>query len=110
MINRNATNFHVEYMDVTQHWSPTCEKYAGGDALLTALYNNWQMENTVTREDCWFAGMRLISVYHVPLKREGEEQIISVIDNPYVSRLMNNGEIRIIITESSPENSQQKAG
>ena len=38
----NPSNYHVQYLDVTKHWDPDSENYAGGDALVTALSRGWR--------------------------------------------------------------------
>ncbi len=93
MLNQNSTNFHAEYMDVTQHWSDKSAKYAGADCLLTMLYKGWQMKKKVRREELWFAGMRSIYVYYVELERDGEAMTMPVVHNPYMSRMIARSDI-----------------
>ncbi|GAB4522906.1 MAG: hypothetical protein OHK0046_36130 [Anaerolineae bacterium] len=88
MVNRNITNFHVEYMDVTQHWNEKSEQFAGADGLLTMLYNGWEMKKKVKRQEHWFAGMRAVCVYHIELERNGETVTMPVIQNPYIGRML----------------------
>ncbi len=93
---QNPTNFHVEYMDVAQHWSPQSERYAGGDALLTAIYDGWHIGDTIQRETKWFAGMRFVNVYHFELKREEEIRVMPVIDNPFVDRFIQQSTVKLV--------------
>ena len=61
-------NYHVQYLDVTHHWSPRSEAFAGGDALLTALQRGWEVANTVEEEEkYWHADVRAVSVYRFTL-------------------------------------------
>lgn len=83
-----SSNFHTEYLEVTQHWHNLSEKYAGGDALLTRLYDGWEICETVWREDHWFAGMRAVTIYHFEIKRGDDREILPVVNNPYVNRLI----------------------
>ena len=83
-----TTNFHVDYVDVAQHWSAVSEPYAGGDGLVTALTRGWEIDGEIKREENWYAGMRHVVVYHVPLRRKDKEMMMPVLNNPYVSRLM----------------------
>lgn len=92
----HTTNFHTEYMDVTQHWSPRSEKYAGGDALLTMLTRGWKMRRRVQVEEKWYAGMRSVTVYHLQLDREGETMKMPVVHNPYVNRLLSGDEVEMV--------------
>jgi len=86
--NATISNFHVEYMDVTQHWSPHSEKFAGADSLLTMLNSGWEMNTVVKRKEHWFAGMRLVYIYYVELVRGDEKMIMPVLHNPYINRLI----------------------
>jgi hypothetical protein len=97
MINRSTLNFHVEYLDVTQHWCPLSEKYAGGDALLTAVDEGWNMGSRVICEEHWFAGMRLTRVFHIELHRNGERRIMPVLHNPYVDRMLASDDFQIVV-------------
>ncbi len=96
MINENITNFHVEYMDVTQHWSEKSEQFAGADSLLTMLYKGWQMKKTARREERWFAGSRLVYIYYITLERAGETIIMPVVHNPFVNRMIAQHQIEIV--------------
>ena len=91
----NLTNFHVEYMDVVQHWSPNSEKFAGADSLLTLLYDGWQMNRTVKRREHWFAGMRSVYIYHIELERNGEKVTMPVVHNPYINRMIRSNNITV---------------
>lgn len=95
MINQNTSNFHVAYMDVTKHWSHMSEPYSGGDALLTALYDGWEIDEEIKCEEKWLAGQRQILVFHVNMHRDGEMRVMHVLDNPYVSRMFAKREFRI---------------
>lgn len=88
MVTFDASNSHFEYMDVTRHWSPNSQKYAGGDALITFLSSDWALQEIVFYEEHWLAGGRVVTVYYFELKRNGEELIMPVLVNPYVNRMV----------------------
>jgi hypothetical protein len=88
MVGNDHKNFHVEYMDATQHWCATSEKYAGGDCLATALNRGWQMSPVIKRETRWYAGNRFVYLYHFTLTRETDEMVMPVITNPFIERLI----------------------
>jgi hypothetical protein len=94
-----AANLHVSYIDVAQHWSPTSESYAGGDQLVTRIYEGWEMQPVAYLEHKWYAGQRGIKVYHVTLVRDNEGIEMPVIDNPYVLRLFDQMDIKIVPIE-----------
>mgnify|MGYP005838803485 CR=1 FL=1 len=84
----NASNFHVSYPDVYRHWSANCEEYAGGDCLLTALREGWQIPETIYSENFWHSGARLVIVFHFDLTRGDETMAMPVLSNPFVRRLI----------------------
>jgi hypothetical protein len=97
----SASNYHVQYMSVTQYWSPTSEKYAGGDALVTALHHGWKISPTIQLEKKWFAGNRQVLVYHFELTRDEETMIMPVINNPYVDKLVYQPGLEVIPMEQT---------
>lgn len=88
MVAFDARNAHAEYMDVVRHWSPESEAYAGGDALVTFLNQDWRLGETVLVEEYWHAGTRLVLIYHIDLVRENDVLRMPVLTNPYVRRLI----------------------
>lgn len=88
MLGHNPSNYHVEYLDITQHWDAASQSYGGGDALLTFLSQGWEMETHVEMEYKWFGGNRRVRVYHCTLRRDGQYVVIPVVHNPYVNRLL----------------------
>ncbi|MFW5696368.1 MAG: hypothetical protein ACOCXR_01140 [Phototrophicaceae bacterium] len=91
-----SPNYHVDYMEVVQHWHPQSEPYAGGDALMTLIAQGWQMQRDVYVEKREFAGLRSVSVYHVSLVRDGKTMKVPVVRNPYINRLLRLGDYRQI--------------
>ncbi len=83
-----SNNEHYSYSETTRHWSPVSEKFAGGDALITALRRSWKLHGPVYQEDHWQSGARLVTVYHVELRCEEGTMTMPVITNPYVLRLL----------------------
>ena len=90
-------NFHVEYMNVTsQHWHPNSEKFAGGDNLITALYNGWQIDGAVKVKQHWFGEMRYVNIYYFQLKRDDRTVTMPVTHSPYVNRFIVRSNIELI--------------
>lgn len=100
---QDSQNLHSQYPDFSRHWCDTSEKFAGGDALLTALQNNWIAERVCHEEKYWHAGTRLVTVYHFELKNDGETLHMPVITNPYVRRIIREEEFKVI-----PMNQERK--
>ncbi|MFZ4827940.1 MAG: hypothetical protein ACOYLB_11350, partial [Phototrophicaceae bacterium] len=65
----NTKNLHISYPEVTRHWSPKSETYAGGDCVLTAIDRGWQFHDVVGHERYWLGGGRYNSVYHFRIKK-----------------------------------------
>jgi hypothetical protein len=83
----SLNNYHIDYRDVTRHWHADSEKYAGGDHLLTAIYDGWEIQ-AVYQEVCWHLGMRSTFVYHFVFEHRGAQMVMPVVDNPYVNRFI----------------------
>lgn len=98
-MDQNIANFHVQYMDVTQHWSAQSEKYAGADSLITMIHRGWEMNKRVRREERWFAGMRSVTIYHIELEKDGQKIVMPVIHNPYISRMIARNDIEVVPME-----------
>lgn len=88
MTQQYGSNAHLDYFEVNRHWCDTSERYAGGDALLTALQNDWEVEKVCYRQEHWQAGTRLITIYHFDLKNGGEQMHMPVITTPYIRRMI----------------------
>lgn len=87
-----ATNYgsdaHLDYLQIQRHWHAGSEKYAGADALVTAIHKGWQPERAVYSEEYWHAGSRLVEVFHFELTRGDEKLTMPVISNPYLRRML----------------------
>ncbi|PJF20865.1 MAG: hypothetical protein CUN56_14020 [Phototrophicales bacterium] len=94
--SKPTSNYHVDYIDVTQHWHPQSEPYAGGDALVTLLEQGWKINRDVYVEDRFFGGLRSVSVYHLELERDGQKIKMPVIRNPYINRVIRDGNFRLL--------------
>lgn len=95
----NISNFHVQYLNVTsQHWDPDSESFAGGDNLMTALANDWEIDQCVQKLH-WFAGMRAITIYEFHLTRNGKKMTMPVVNNPYIVRFIRDYRINVINTD-----------
>lgn len=107
MGNIQISNYHFQYMNVTsQHWNANSEHFAGGDHLLTALHNGWELLRCEEARH-WYTGMRSVVLYRFYLKRESDEMMMPVVANPYVERFINQNklEIKVVETDSGDRNS-----
>jgi hypothetical protein len=87
-LTRNTTNFHVQYPDVTRHWSPRSEKFAGADSLVTAMMRGWDINDEVVCERIAQGPARMVNVYHFRMRKDDREITMPVLENPYVTRLL----------------------
>lgn len=83
-----STDLHVEYPDMTRHWHPLSERFAGGDALLTALQRGWEISGTIWADEFWHGGSRLTIIFYMTLVRGDEQMTMPVLTSPWVRRVM----------------------
>lgn len=93
---QDSANQHIQYPDFSRHWCDTSEKFAGGDALLTAMNREWTVESTCYEELFWHAGTRLVTIYHFTLHNGDETLLMPVISNPYIRRVIKEQEYEIV--------------
>jgi hypothetical protein len=91
---------HRSYFSFVSHWHMDSEPFTGGDALFTALTKGWELDENVMCEAYWHYGSRRVLVYLFELRRGDEVVIMPVVDNPYVSRLLNELALKIVTAES----------
>jgi hypothetical protein len=108
MFNQNLTNFHVQYMDVVQHWNVDSQGFAGADCLLTALYRGWEIHTLVKKEIRWYGGMRSNSIYHFELTQGDQRMVMPVIGNPFLDRMIEQPTLQLLALDDL-DNRQQKA-
>ncbi len=88
MTDQQQTDLRMQHRDISQHWSYSSERYAGGDNLLTAIERGWAIDPRVVLQRHWFAGMRCIEIYHFTIRRAEVETDMAVLGNPYVTRYL----------------------
>jgi hypothetical protein len=96
MAEKNFQDYHIQYVDVIRNWSPTSEKYGGGDTLVTAINNGWDVGDTVYLEEFMHYGQRRVAIYHFELKKGSERRHLAVVDNPYVTRFVTQTQRRVL--------------
>ncbi len=101
MLDSNPSNWHYAYRRIVRRWHAASEKYAGGDCLLTAINDGWDITPPVMAEAYWRAGSRCVMVYHVTLERSGETMAMPVITNPFVERLIADNALRLITRQQA---------
>ncbi len=110
MMMMDSTNYHVSYPDVNRHWSPKCERIAGGDALVTALMRGWTFSSTtIYFEEFWLAGTRPVTVYHFEMQRGQERMLMPVMSNPYVRRVLRMHRLQVKPMEEKLASREQDA-
>ncbi len=82
------TDFHFAYQDRIRHWHPGSELYTGGDALITAVDEGWDISTLVGSEEHRHQGARTTTVYYFELTRGRDTLLMPVISNPFVDRLV----------------------
>ncbi len=79
---------NLEDNDIYRHWSPGSQIFVGGDTLLTALDSGWEIAGTVLRHEYLCISDRCTYVYHLELHRDRTIISMSVIENPWVVRIL----------------------
>jgi hypothetical protein len=91
-----SSNWHNTYPAFHRHWHPGSERFAGGDALLTAVDDKWEVSRVCYLEEHWHAGTRLVTVYHFELQRGEERMTMPVITTPYVRRIIRREQFEVV--------------
>ena len=108
MTHYNFVDANSIYMDVTRHWHAESEKYAGGDALLTALYDGWMVHEVVFREEFWHAGTRCTTVFLFELELDGARMSMPMVTNPYIERFIAQMNMQVLPIESRVRLAQEQ--
>ena len=90
MAEIKSADFHVDYSEMHRHWDARSERYAGADALITAISSGWTLLEPLFEQEFWHSGMRRITVYHATLERKGERMVMPVLTNPFIRRGLRN--------------------
>jgi hypothetical protein len=80
--------FYPNHIDVSRHWCPLSQRYAGVDALLGRLDNGWKIRGGIGLDEHWFGETRRTLVYHFVLTRQNHSVTMSVLHNPVLARLL----------------------
>lgn len=110
MLDVATTNYHVQYFSFAKHWCHRSEKFAGVDALLTAIDQKWSVGEVVYLEEHWHAGSRRVAIYHFSLKRGSETMTMPVIDNPMLGRLLLQSKARLVEIQVSEKQRVENTG
>jgi hypothetical protein len=95
----------MQYLDVTsQHWNPDSARFAGGDHLMTALEDGWQVQSCRLVKN-WYAGMRFVKIFEFDLINDerSEKMTMPVIHNPYIERFVDEEGIEVIEADDNRE-------
>lgn len=106
---QDSSNLHSQYPDFSRHWCDTSEKFAGGDALLTAMQNHWVAEDNCIEEHYWHAGTRLVTVFVFNLHNGNETLRMPVLANPYVRRVIRDEEFKVVPADEARTSQRQKS-
>lgn len=97
MIPFRTITTHEKYTEKYQHWCSQSEYYAGGDHLISAFREGWELEDSpIYVKQYWKSGSRPISIYHFVLLRDDETIIMPVLHNPFVERYLTEQAISLV--------------
>ena len=88
MTINNPQGMHEYYTATDRHWHAGSEPYTGGDSLLTAIRNGWNLLNLAYEHKMELRGGRTVCVYYFQLIRSSERIVMPVVENPFIERLL----------------------
>ncbi|MBZ0300848.1 MAG: hypothetical protein K8J31_13945 [Anaerolineae bacterium] len=80
--------YATSHINLTRHWCPLSQPYAGVDALLSFLNDGWMIEDDIGCDEHWLGGTRRILVYHFVLTNLDDVVTMPVLRNPVLDRLL----------------------
>jgi hypothetical protein len=80
--------FYPRQIDVSHHWSPLSQCYAGVDTLLGRLDTGWKIQGDIDFDEHHFGESRHVIVYHFVLSRRDKRVTMHVLHNPVLERLL----------------------
>ncbi|MBZ0292372.1 MAG: hypothetical protein K8L99_07365 [Anaerolineae bacterium] len=87
-MEKQFNDFYASHLDLTRHWCPLSQPYAGVDALLSFLNGGWTMEDAIACDEHWLGGNRRILVYYFVLTNQEDVVTMPVLCNPVLDRLL----------------------
>ena len=109
-MDRQKAFSHRHSTDMSRHWCPQSQRYAGGDALLTHLHNGWQIKDEVYYEQYWQGGARRVVIYYFALANNGQRVTMPVVNNPFVERLMREMALTVLPASANRAGGRQPRG
>lgn len=88
MTINNPQGMHEYYTHKDRHWHAGSEPYTGGDSLLTAIRNGWQLLNLAYEQTIQLRGGRTVAVIYFQFIQDSERIVMPVVVNPFVERLL----------------------
>jgi len=82
------SDFYPNPFDLTRHWCPLSQPYAGVDALLRYLDRGWKIQGNIGFDEHWFGDSRRILVYRFILTKRNSSVTMRVVWNPVLERLL----------------------
>lgn len=101
---------HPHSIDLSCHWCPRSQRYAGGDALLTYLHNGWDVHDEIYREEYWHGGSRRVLIYYFILVNNGACVTMRVLSNPVIERLLSELKVQTLPTAATQAPVRQPPG
>jgi hypothetical protein len=104
MTINNPKGTHEFYTSTDRHWHAGSEAYTGGDSLLTALRNGWQLLNLAYEQMLEVRGGRSVAVLYFHLVQGSDRIVMPILVNPFVERLLIDRKIMVrSMRETAPQ-------
>ena len=78
----------AKWGEMKRHWHPLSERYAGFDALVSALDQGWTIIGTLCQATYRLTSGCRTTVYHFTLQRGDDKMKMPVINNPCLARFI----------------------
>ena len=104
MTINNPKGTHEFYTSTDRHWHAGSEAYTGGDSLITAMRNGWQLLNLAYEQSVEVRGGRSVAVLHFQLVQGSDRIVMPILTNPFVERLLIDRKIMVrSMRETTPQ-------
>lgn len=105
MLDLHLHNTLEKYTEKYHHWCPQSEAYAGGDQLISALREGWDLVDHIVRvKQEWKRGTRPVNIYHFVLERDDDRMVMPTLHNPFVARFIMDQALTLTYDEINASN------
>lgn len=75
---------------------------------MSAIDDGWRIHGVVFQQEHWHNGGRRVYVYHVRLERDGQCETMVVLQNPYITRLLNETKVQVVLINQRKHTAKER--